>query len=133
VAAFCHARASLDPVKSLRILVLVLLALLLPLRGVSAAALPCGQQPTSHTELPASAHEHELSGAAALGHAQHEHEHGRVDKERHCQSSCSATPLISALPLLVSPALTGTTTFAHLAAPAATFQSDGQERPPRST
>lgn len=125
-------RATLTTVKSLRIVVLVLLAMLLPLRGVSAAALLCEQQPASHTEMAALAHDHEAASATARDHAQHEHDHGGVDKDHHCLASCSATPLMSALPTIASPAAAGAAVFPHFAAPAPTFQSGGQDRPPRS-
>lgn len=120
--------------KLLRIFVLVLLATLLPLRGVSAAALPCEQQPASHTELVASEHAHDMADTAGDEHSrQHDHDHIGADKGRHCLSACSVTPLISALPTIASPPAAGTIDFPHVAAPAPTFQSEGQERPPRST
>jgi len=125
-------RATLTTVKSLRIFVLVLLAMLLPLRGVSAAALLCEQHPASHTGMAVAVHDHATVSATAQDHAQHEHDHRGVDKGHHCLASCSATPLMSALPTVASPATAGTAVFPHFAAPAPTFQSDGQDRPPRS-
>jgi hypothetical protein len=121
-------------VKSLRIFVLVLLAMLLPLRGVSAAALLCEQQPASHAEVVTVAHGHEMASTAGHdpSHQQHDHDHSGVDKGRHCLSSCSAPPLMGEAPTIASPLANGTTVFPHFAAPAPTFLSDGQERPPRS-
>lgn len=43
---------------SLRFVLLVLLALLLPLRGPSATVLPCGQMPVSPAEVVVSSHPH---------------------------------------------------------------------------
>lgn len=125
-------RATLKPVKTLRLFVLVLLAMLLPLRGVSAAALLCDQQPASHTEVVAvDAHEHGTAAMPGHDHASNDHSHSGHDKGRHCLSSCSAPPLMAAAPTVLTPALVGTTVFPNLAAPVPTFQSDGQERPPR--
>ena len=119
--------------KSLRIFVLVLLAMLLPLRGVSAATTLCEQLSTSHAEAIVLEHVHEMAGDA--GHdpsQQHDHGHTGADKGRHCVSSCSATPLMTALPTFASVPRAGTTAFPRFAAPAPTFLSDGQEQPPRS-
>lgn len=119
--------------KTLRLFVLVLLAMLLPLRGVSAAALLCEQQPVSHTEfVVVDAHEHDSASMPGHDHASHNHSHSGFDKGRHCLSSCSAAPLMGGVPSVLTPTLAGTTVFPHFAAPAPTFQSDGQDRPPRS-
>ena len=115
--------------KTLRLFVLVLLAMLLPLRGVSAAALLCEQLPASHTEMVAvDTHEHDTASMPGHDYASH----SGFDKGRHCLSSCSAAPLMGAVPAVLTPTLAGTTVFPHFAAPAPTFQSDGQDRPPRS-
>lgn len=118
--------------KTFRLYVLVLLAMLLPLRGVSAAALLCEEQPASHTEFVAHAHDHAAATAAEHAHSQPGHDHGDFDKGRHCLSSCSAAPLMAVAPTVAAPMLAGITVFPHFTAPAPTFQSDGQERPPRS-
>jgi hypothetical protein len=118
-------------VKLLRILVLVLLAMLLPLRGVSAAVLLCEQQPVSHTEFASDGHgDHDVAGATVHEHAGSDQ--NGADKPHHCLSSCSATPLMSALATFAAPTVAGTTAFPRFAAPSPTFLSDGQERPPRS-
>jgi uncharacterized protein involved in copper resistance len=124
-------------VKTLRLFVLVLLAMLLSLRGVSAAALLCEQQPVSHTqvvEVEVDAHEHDTASMPGHDHANHDHDHGHsdFDKGRHCVSSCSALPLMAVAPTVLTPTLAGTTVFPRFAAPAPTFQSGGQDRPPRS-
>lgn len=119
--------------KTVRLFVLVLLAMLLPLRGVSAAALLCEQQPASQTEVVSHDHgDHDMATGLGEDRAQHDHSHNGFDKGRHCLSSCSAAPLMGAVPAVLTPTLAGTTVFPHFAAPAPTFQSDGQDRPPRS-
>lgn len=127
-------RASLNLVKSLRIFVLVLLAMLLPLRGVSAATVLCEQLSTPHVEAAVLEHGHEMASDA--GHdpsQQHDHDHSGADKGRHCVSSCSATPLMTALPALASAPGAGTTAFPRFAAPAPTFLSDGQNGHPEAS
>ncbi|MBX3620782.1 MAG: hypothetical protein KF891_12465 [Rhizobacter sp.] len=119
--------------KTVRLFVLVLMAMLLPLRGVSAATLLCEQHPASHTEVVSHDHGgHDMASATDGDHAQHDHSHNGFDKGRHCLSSCSAAPLMAVAPSVLTPTLLGTTVFPHFAAPAPTFQSDGQDRPPRS-
>lgn len=126
-------RASLNLVKSLRIFVLALLAMLLPLRGVSAATTLCEQLSTPHAEALVLEHGHETASDAGHDQSQqHDHGHSGADKGRHCVSSCSATPLMTALPTFASAPGASTTVFPSFAAPAPTFLSDGQERPPRS-
>lgn len=120
--------------KKFRLFVLMLLAMLLPLRGVSAAALLCEQQPASHAEsvaIAVDAHAHDTASMPGHDQDSHDHSHTDFDKGRHCMSSCSAAPLVSALPTVLAPTLAGTTVFPHVAAPAPTFQSEGQDRPPR--
>jgi hypothetical protein len=116
----------------LRLFVLVLLAMLLPLRGVSAAALLCEQQPASHAEvLVGDAHDHDMAAMPGHDHANHDRGHVDFDKGRDCLSSCSAAPLMTVVSSVLTPTLVGTTAFPHFAAPAPTFQSGGQDRPPR--
>lgn len=131
--------ANLSAVKLLRIWLLVLLAVLLPVRGAMAAAMLC---------LPATggaAGEMRLmehDGASHHDHASHEaarHDHGghhdqskfSQDDCNLCAAFCSVTPLASATPAVAS-LDPPTTTFPDLLAPAPSFLSGGQERPPRS-
>jgi len=123
-------------VKTLRIWLLVLLAILLPLRGAVAAALPC--EGIGHHVPAQSAHVHhhmdavEASAAGLVDHDAHHHDHAGGDKCNLCASCCSTAPL----PLTFTPtvaALDGPgPDFPLIQAPAPTFLSDGQERPPRS-
>jgi hypothetical protein len=131
-------------VKLLRICLLVLLAVLLPVRGAMAATLPCppsgaGTQSEMHPMDHASAvHGHaEAPGA----HTQHQHndgtqhDHGAPcqDKCNLCSAFCSLTPLLSAAAGIAEPQRVVDATFPSLSAPAPSFFSDGQERPPRSS
>jgi hypothetical protein len=122
-------------VKTFRLLVLMLLAMLLPLRGLSAATLLCKQVPASHSELAVHGHGNDVHPDTAHSQAQHDHgdhDHGGVDKSHHCLSACSAPPLRADSPSVALPALLGTAVFPAYAAHVSTFQPDGQERPPRS-
>lgn len=73
--------------KTLRLFVLVLLAMLLPLRGVSAAALLCEQPPMSHTEVVVDAHGHDAAATSVHDHSGHDHTDSGFDKGRHCPSA----------------------------------------------
>ncbi|WP_427914962.1 hypothetical protein ACPWT1_08635 [Ramlibacter sp. MMS24-I3-19] len=122
--------------KTLRVWLLVLLAIALPMRSAMAAAMPCA--PTSgHAHAAAStAHGHPAQGEAASHvHPAHDHEsasgHDGADKCSFCASCCSATaPVASSLSLAQAPP--AVTQFPEHRAPAAEFFSGGQERPPRS-
>jgi len=139
-------------VKILRIWLLVLLAILLPLRGAIAAALPCEgidhPAPAEHAHLHAQTHMHmhmhmhmqhsmdaagaEGGSSAAIDPGSHHHDQAGAHKCTPCSSCCSSAPLLLAFSPVVA-ALDGSSIdFALLQAPAPTFLSDGQERPPRS-
>jgi len=125
-------------VKTLRIWLLVLLAILLPLRGAIAAAMPCEGVGHHSQAEPAQMHHHmdaagvEADSARTTGHGTHQHDHAGADKCNLCSSCCSAAPLL----LTFSPAVAAledpSADFPLIQAPAPTFLSDGQERPPRS-
>jgi len=119
-------------VKNLRIWLLVLLAILLPLRGAIAAAAPCvgtgHPAPVEHAQM----HHHMEAAQIEIGHAHHHHDHAGADKCNLCSSCCSTAPLILTFAPTVA-ALDGQSAdFPLVQAPAPTFLSDGQERPPRS-
>lgn len=134
--------------KLLRIYLLALLAVLLPVRGVMAAAMPCGplgggsHSQTSVMGHGVGQHPHHESAAHQQGVQAHEHgsgsgpqvEHGHAsqDKCNMCSASCSTPPLPSAAAILDEPSALTAASFPALAVPAPTFQSDGQERPPRT-
>ena len=151
----CHTSPDTTPsVKLFRAWLLVLLAVLLPVRGAMAVAMGCAP---SGTPLPSQVtmvsgdddHHGHHRADAGHGHASvaHDHaspdhsaghdgpeDHGKAhsDKCNLCSASCSATPLVrevAGVPELNDPT---STVFPSLAAPAPSFVSDGQERPPRT-
>jgi hypothetical protein len=126
-------------VKSLRIWLLLLLAVLLPIRGAIAAALPCAGEGTpaqvgqTHAAGPAQ-HHHvgHLSHMDHASHLAHAGAHGDGGKCNLCASCC----LGATLPVTFSPAIAAIeqagASFDVLQASAPTFLSDGQDRPPRT-
>ena len=132
--------------KALRIWLLVLMAVLLPVRGAVAAAMLCAVGTTgmqSELRLLPAGHE-ALDHTMAHAHGEHQHDHasGAHDHagEGHaasdhcnmCSAYCSVTPLASAIPTLPRPLDPPSVRFPDIDSPAPTFLSDGQERPPRS-
>jgi len=131
-------------VRWIRVFLIVLLAALLPVRGVMAAAMLCPQG--SHGEFTAGStdHDHESAALASVVHDQDEaagadHCAGHGGPEHHgggcnlCAGCCSVAPLLGAVPKVLEPLAEERTSFPTLSAPAATHQSGGQDRPPRST
>jgi uncharacterized protein involved in copper resistance len=128
-------------VKFLRIWLLVLLAVLLPVRGALAAAMVCA--PSGGASAPVTAHgDHDAHhGDAGGGHEHAVADHGNGHDPAHadqtdtcnlCSASCSATPLLHDVPGIAEPYGLTSATYPDVAAAAPTFLSDGQERPPRS-
>jgi len=138
-------------VKNLRVLILVLLAVLLPVRGALAAALFCpggGQGRTAvvaivaveqgqvaihadqgmHDEQ-ATAHHHPSAGDApgrdtsASG--------GQPPACQACASACCMSPLAFAPPPVEATVSTTSVSFPAISAPSPDFHSGGQDRPPR--
>jgi hypothetical protein len=141
-------------VRTTRIWLLLLLAVLLPVRGAVAAAMLCsvagsGSQvelrlqhvessPTHHSMDEAMAAPHHMShdhADAQQGHHGGQHDHGdggQSDRCNVCSAFGSMTPLASTAPTVLSPLEATKAIFPALSAPAPSFLSDGQERPPRS-
>ena len=135
--------------KSWRIWFLLLLAVLLPVRGAVAAAMLCavagsgvqtelvvGGQAAGHQTMD-QAQSHDHAGAQGQGVADHGdghagHDHTGSDKCNMCSAYCSLTPLVSNVLALVEPPDLASVKFSDHAAPAPSFLSDGQERPPRT-
>ncbi len=130
-----------DFVKTLRIWLVVVFAVLLPVRGALAAAMLCPMTAPASTAASNAQH-------AAMGHsmpdATPDHArmaHGQVDAQptsapdncNLCCDFCSVTALANSLPTLPTAPAHATLSFPDLSAPAPSFLSDGQERPPRST
>ncbi|HEY9029395.1 MAG TPA: DUF2946 family protein [Burkholderiaceae bacterium] len=123
--------------KTLRIWLLLLLAVLLPVRGALAAAMPCAgeglHQPAGLVHAGAQLHHHMHAPGDAHAHAAaHAHAHAGVDKCNLCASCCSATPLPATFSLTIAPLEEPSASFPALQASTPTFLSEGQERPPRS-
>jgi hypothetical protein len=127
-----------------RVWMLVLLAVLLPMRGALAAAMLCAPSApgllTQTTPTQGASTHHDASDHAHSHHAEHEHgsgvhDHhatGGQDKCNLCSATCSLTPLVNHVAGVETPADLETASFPDLAAPAPSFLSNGQERPPRT-
>ena len=124
--------------KTLRIWLLVLLAILLPLRGAIAAAMPCEGVGHHSPAQPAQMHHHmdaagvEADSAGMIDHGTHHHDRAGADKCNLCASCCSTAPLLLTFLSTVAALDDQSADFPLIQAPAPTFLSDGQERPPRS-
>jgi hypothetical protein len=138
-------RLYLPLVKLFRIFLLLLIAVLLPIRGAAAAAMHCEPDTsTSHASLQVHPHAPDHSSAEMHDHHQMGHEHATnahdargdasegSNKCSLCCDLCSVTPLASSLPSVPVPQGVATTSFPALFAPYPSFVSEGQERPPRS-
>jgi hypothetical protein len=140
-------------VRQVRIIILVLLAVLLPVRGAVAATMLCSGSATPITAGPATAHDHHGMQADHDMHANHggaehaasEHHHpepaGPDDDSSHgghantcnsCANGCCMASVVGTVPTLARPIVTGSVTFPALASPLAAFHSGGQDRPPRT-
>ena len=133
-------------VKLLRIWLLVLLSVLLPVRGAMAATMLCTPAGgAAHSQVSITGHgavhghDGQSLADAARGHDHAEGDRGDAardpanpDKCNVCSSSCSSPPLPSATTGIVEPENLTSVSFPDLCAPAPSFQSDGQERPPRT-
>lgn len=126
--------------KLARIWLLLLLAVLLPIRGAVAAAMLCpvgssGMQSELRHGEHAGHHgmDHHEAGHDHNGAAHHDgHDHEATDKCNMCSAFCSLTPLLSDVPALPEPEALPAIKFPDLSTPAPSFLSDGQERPPRT-
>ena len=128
--------------KVLRLWLLVVLAVLLPIRGAMAAAMLCPPVGAAMpAELRASGHEahhgHEQAGGQAMHHheaAAHHDESPAPDHDQCnlCSAFCSLTPLPSAMPGVPPPLEVSAASVPDFAAPAPSFVCGGQERPPLS-
>jgi hypothetical protein len=136
-------------VKKLRVVILVLLALLLPIRGAVAAAMLCpgdGSAPSSavaveqvHVAMPvehgldeerATAHHHSSDGAASDHDASVSDGHPTACQL--CASGCCLTPLAFAPPSVQARVLTTSAVSRALTLNIPDFESGGQDRPPRT-
>jgi hypothetical protein len=133
-------------VRTFRIGLLLLLAVLLPLRGALAAALPCPNgahgaavvvAPHDHhrhgTAAVAGGHLHADAGAGIHAASAHGHHHDGTGQCHACASCCTAPPMMATFSPRVAPVELPSVSFPTLTASAPSFVSEGQERPPRST
>lgn len=119
--------------KALRPWLLLLLAVLLPLRGAVAASMACA------LPVPAMA----MAMAASIDNGEHAHHHAEpqdtsaqhhatADKCNLCAAAGAATPLPMRSPELQQPATGTALLFPPLAVTVTGFVPDGPERPPRA-
>jgi hypothetical protein len=138
-------------VRSFRLIILVLLCVLLPVRGAMAATLLCPGGAGAPIAAASAAHahhamhDHHAEGTMAADHAAH-HLHASPEVPttdgasgehpttcHFCASGCCMASLLGTVPTLGEPVVTARAIFPTLTAPVAAFQSDGQERPPRTS
>lgn len=132
--------ATQRPVKTARIWLLLLMAVLLPIRGAVAGAMLCpfggsGMQAELQVVEPHAGHhtmDHHEAGHDPDGGQHEDHDHGAKDKCNMCSAFCSLTPLLSDVPRLPEPGALPAMKFPDFSTPAPSFLSDGQERPPRT-
>lgn len=144
-------------VTTLRLIVLMLLAVLLPLRGTLAAVQPClgsnsgstagmahaapgdhhaGHGEAHHADPHAGHHPLQAGDPATAAPADTgNHDSGNHDTGNHdsgCQASaCCLMPLATAPPVTAALRLSNQLRFPALVTPEPAFQSGGQDRPPR--
>lgn len=143
-------RANLVNVKSVRIWLLLLLAVLVPVRGAVASAMLCpignmGEQGElrmhKHQAGPGAVDHHlaaehtdhrHAAAAADEGHHDEGQGNGTSDTCNACAAYCSLTALFSEAPRLTELMDPAAVTFPDLSSPPPTSPSGRQERPPRS-
>lgn len=142
--------------KPFRLVVLLLVALLLPIRGTVAATMVCAEMGGTGRLVASAAHAHQGLHRAGAETAKGQHDdHAQAHAEHHahgdqqgaadgatdgatgdtchlCASGCGLAALLTAFPapLLAPPA--APTRFPSVAVPPLDFQLDGQDRPPRT-
>ena len=123
--------------KTVRILLLVLLAMLLPFRGALAEVAHCVGTPNEQLRAEVTDHGHPHNADHALADDErdfdnHDHSSSVADKCNFCTASCSTTASMNALPNVAAPMALAAATFPALNASPPSHLSEGQERPPRS-
>ena len=128
--------------KFLRLILLVSMAVLLPVRGVVAATMQCA--PASSAVVAAmndhgeqqhddAAHAHHASHDTAHDGLQHEtHHDGKHDRCPACATGCCMPSLTSPPPAWNSADAAPAAGFPPIDLPALSFVSSGPERPPRT-
>lgn len=105
--------------------------------GPSTVAAATATAAMDHHMMDAAGHEHEHVDHQHAAHgsgmpASSGHHADGFGKCNLCCDFCSMTPLLSTLPTIPTPLNLASVSFPDLFAPAPSFVSDGQERPPRS-
>ena len=133
--------------KHLRIVILVLLALLLPIRGAVAATMLCPEgEGTSETPVVAEYGHHDMHADHDMhvDHpAAHHHPSGNAAEEGtsssdhpancyFCAIGCCMASMVGTVPSLGQPGLTSSVTLPALSALVPAFHSGGLDRPPRT-
>ena len=123
--------------KAHRIWLLLLLAVLIPVRGALAAAMLCAPagagtppqaQPMDHPG-------HDAQAAAPHDHSKHHGDDSSPEQDKCdvCASFCCGAPLLSSHSSPAAAADVASAEFPVFSVRAARFVSGGPERPPRST
>lgn len=113
--------------KTFRLFLLLLLAVLLPVRGALAAAMPC----ESWAAMPG-----DTVAMAGEGHHEHHHHEGSAsssaqDKCKHC-AACVFSPMTGSEAELPATPVPQGLRYPAWSVSVTAFLSDGLERPPRS-
>jgi hypothetical protein len=134
-------------VKHLRIFILVLMAILLPIRGAVAATLLCPEAEAPNSTAVVAVHEHHHMQAghemqadhASMRHhvgegaPNHDSSSGEHPTTCHfCASGCCMASMVGTVPFFGQPSVTSSVAFPALTAAVPAFQSGGQDRPPRT-
>jgi hypothetical protein len=118
----------------LRTALLLLIAVLLPLRGAVAVSMACAGGATAMAVVALD--EHAAHADHSAHHGTHHGEprsaaHASADKCNLCAASGAATPLPITLPALGVPAAFRVLRYPRLTVLVTAFVADGPERPPR--
>jgi hypothetical protein len=128
-------------VKHLRIIILVMLSILLPLRGALAATMLCPDGAGTGTAVVVAEHGgHDMQADHPVAH---DHAGGEVPDAdgspgdhpatcHFCASACCMASIVGTVPSLGVPNLVSKVVFPAFTACSPAFQSDGQDRPPRT-
>ena len=133
--------------KRLRIFILVLLAVLLPIRGALAAAMLCPDGAATTASVNAAHDHHNMQPDASL-QADHAsmHHHAAADAPNDasttgehpptchfCASGCCMATILGAVPVVADPGLSATVEFPSATTRVPAYLSGAQDRPPRTT
>ena len=133
--------------KSLRIIILVLFSILLPIRGAVAATMLCLEGERTDRSTMVVAHDGHDMHAEHQHHANHPPGQHHADEEvssadaalgdhtatcQFCASGCCIASIVGSVPSIAEPSLNASVNFPGFQARVPAFQSDGQERPPRT-